>query len=109
MNEYSRQMINLLIEKTSQGVLSWRQGGSLGEYRTELAFATFSILRVYKANSEVITLILFKGDGREISIADMTSDEPDFYLLSTLYTAAESYYRKETEEILSVINALSKL
>ena len=110
MNDYSRHLINLLIDKTVQGLLPWRQGGSLGEYRVELNFATFSILRSYNANSELCIIVnLFKENGQEINIAKLTSDNIDFLLLENLYTSAESYYRKDTEEIINVINTLAKL
>lgn len=114
MNETNRKLIELIISKTNQKMISWSRGSLVNEFRADLNAATLNVSRGSSQQTpfgdvEYVHLSMFNGTGNAITLAYMESSDIDFDLLDRLYLAAKDSCTKETETIDLLFQELESL
>lgn len=111
MNSTNKKLIELVLSKTNQKLISWSRGSSINEYRTDLNAASLNISRGISElpYGEYITLSMYNGTGAAITLAHVENGDLDFDILDQLYIAAQDSCTKESETIDMLFQELHNL
>ena len=115
MDTTKKRLIQLVLDKTNSGLLTWSRGSMANEYKTELASAALHIsYGIYDGLSDVgptqvISVHMYNGTGAPITLVSENDTHPEFEMLYKLYNAAQDSCTRESETIVNLMEELNAL
>jgi len=112
MNNKYKELIDLLISKTENNIITWSYASSEDSFRVELTDAFFVISYFFDMSlGEGYGLSMSNGTGKTIDLVSVcgSSHSNDFESLKRLYLVAKDSCTQETATIDKAINELKSL
>ena len=112
MTEHAKQILDLLVTKTTSKEITWQKASGTNQYKMQFQNgAAITISYSYAANTtggstSTVYYIIYNEKGSVVEKNNVTKSNPDYQKLKDLYDLIGRIDRKEDETFSSIINEL---